>query len=367
MGPERSDRSPRPGATPDGASAALSAIESRWLARLQQEPRRVVLTDGDDPRVVAAAVRLARDGGVDPVVLADEAGVARVAEDAGVDLPGSVEILAPEAAFEIPRIREAFEDAHHGRALPPDVVTERRRDALFLGAAAVRSGYAHACVGGSTRPSADVLRAALTILGPARDAHCVTSSFLMVLDDGRVLSFGDCAVLPEPDAEQLAEVALATSATFTALTGVEPKVALLSFSTKGSAEHRRVSTVREAVQIAGARSPHLCLDGELQADAALDIVVAKTKSPGSPVAGEANVLIFPNLDAGNIGYKLTERLGHARALGPLLQGLAAPMNDLSRGCSAGDVRAVALASALLAERPHTLDSGPGRVHNANGI
>lgn len=345
--PEYDQHTPGPENMWEGASIALATLEAQWLATLQRAPKRVVLADGDDPRAVSAANQLAADGGVDPVLLADEVEVARVAEDIGVDLPRSVEILAPEAAFENLDIREAFQDALEGRSIPLDVMAERRWDPLYLGAAAVRSGYAHACLGGSTRPSAHVLRAALSILGPAGDAHCVTSSFLMVLDDGRVLSFGDCAVLPEPDAEQLAEVAIATSTTFTTLTGIMPKVALLSFSTKGSAAHRSVAVVREAVRIAAARSPHLCLDGELQADAALDMTVAKTKSPHSPVAGAANVLIFPNLDAGNIGYKLTERLGHARALGPLLQGLAAPMNDLSRGCSANDIRSIALASALM--------------------
>jgi len=348
MESERSQQTVEFETMPDGASIALAALESRWLAKLHRAPKRVVLTDGDDPRVVAAAALLAADGGVVPVLLADDdVDVARVADDVGVELPRSIEILAPEAAYEIIPIREAFHDSLDGRHIPPDVMAERRRDPLYLGAAAVRSRYAHACVGGSTRPSAHVLRAAISILGLAGDARCVTSSFLMVLDDGRVLSFGDCAVLPEPDAEQLAEVAIATSTTFTALTGIVPKVALLSFSTKGSAAHDSVTVVREAVRIAAARCPHLCLDGELQADAALDMTVAETKSPNSPVAGEANVLIFPNLDAGNIGYKLTERLGHARALGPLLQGLAAPMNDLSRGCSADDIRSVALASALM--------------------
>lgn len=336
---------------PGGASAAVSALESAWLVALRRTPKRVVLTDGSDPRVVAAAAWLAAGGGVRPVLLAEEAEVARSAKEAGVELSGSVEVLTPAAAFEIPSLREVFEEALRGRPLSLGVVTERRQDPLYLGAAAVRSGHADACVGGSTRPSADVLRAALTILGQASDAQCVTSSFLMVLEDGRILSYGDCAVLPEPDAEQLAEVAVATSATYATLTGREPKVAMLSFSTKGSAEGRRVSVVREAVRMTSARAPTLCLDGELQADAALDVAVASRKAPNSPVAGSANVLIFPNLDAGNIGYKLTERLANARAIGPLLQGLTAPMNDLSRGCSTDDVRAVVLASAVLACGP----------------
>jgi len=335
----------------DASTGEDAIAESTWQATLQKTPKRVVLTDGADPRVVAAAVGLAANRAVQPVLLAETLEVARVAEETGGELTGSLEVLAPDDALEIRSIREALEDAPQDRSLPLDVLREHQRDPLYLGAAALRYGYADACVGGSTRPTAEVVKAAISILGLSSDARWVTSSFLMVLEDGRALSFGDCAVLPQPDSEQLAEVALATSATFRALTGEAPRVALLSFSTKGSAHHPQVTLVRDAVSIAARRLPTLCLDGELQADAALDMRVGERKSPGSLVAGHANVLVFPNLDAGNIGYKLTQRLAHARAMGPLLQGLSAPMNDLSRGCSTADIRAVTLASALMALGP----------------
>lgn len=330
------------------AAAALGALEAQWSARLRDASRTVVLTDGGDPRAVGAAAALASVEGMHVVVLGDQAEMARALEEVGIEPSCSVDWLSSEQAYGEPLIREALDEALESRPLRPDVLSTRRCDPLYLGAAAVRSGYAHACVGGSSRSTADVLRAALTVIGVAKGARCVTSSFLMILDDGRPLGFGDCAVLPEPDPEQLAEVAVATSETFAALTGIEPRVALLSFSTKGSAEHPSVTVVREATRLVHERAPELCADGELQADAALDGVVGSAKAPGSSVAGCANVLIFPNLAAGNIGYKLTERLGHAKALGPLLQGLARPMNDLSRGCSERDVEAVALASVVRA-------------------
>ncbi len=215
-------------------------------------------------------------------------------------------------------------------------------DPLLVGVAALKAGAVHGCVAGAARSSADVVRASLRLIGMAPGRTTLSSSFLMILPDGRVLGYGDCAVVPEPTAEQLAEIAIATSETFTAAVGEEPVVAMLSFSTKGSAAHTSVEVVLEATRMAQAARPELVIDGELQLDAALVPDIADAKAPGSPVGGRANVLIFPNLAAGNIAYKATQRLAGAEALGPLLQGLAAPVNDLSRGCDSHDVVNIAM-------------------------
>jgi len=203
-------------------------------------------------------------------------------------------------------------------------------------------------VAGATRPSADVLRAGLKVLGVAPGASVVSSCFLMVLPDGRPITFGDCGVVPDPDAGQLAAIAASSAQTHAALTGEEPRVAMLSFSTKGSAQHPRIDKVKEATRRLGESAPDLVVDGELQFDAAWVPEVAALKAPDSPVAGRANVFIFPDLDSGNIAYKIAERLGGARAYGPLLQGLDGVLHDLSRGCSSSDIVDVVVIAGLLA-------------------
>ena len=307
----------------------------REKARLKK--CRIVLPEGEEERTIQALKIILDLQTAKPVLLGDPDKIRQKAYELHIDIPSSVSIIDPKRSDKTSDMASELFTLRKAKGMTYEQAKSAMQTVLYYGAMMVKRSEADGMVGGAVHTTADVLRAAIHCVGTAPGINTVSSIFMMILPDGRVITYGDCAVMPYPDAGQLADIAIASADSHRQLTGEEPVVALLSFSTKGSAKHEAVDKVTQALAIAKQKRPDLKIDGEMQFDAAFVESIGQRKSPGSPVAGKANVYIFPNLDAGNICYKVTERIGKAQAVGPVIQGLAKPINDLSRGCNAQDI------------------------------
>ena len=330
-------------------------ILEKMIARAKANPQRIVLPEGDEPRTLEAANILLRDKIAQLILIGNPATIEQMAAEKGYEYIKEAKIVDPINDPSMPMYANLLYELRKAKGMTEEEAAKKAQDPLYLGCLMIKNGDADGELAGARGTTADTIRPAFQILKTRPGCSIVSGAFLMFtpakhLGENGFLLFADCAVNPNPDAKQLAEIAISTAETARSLGGFEPKVAMLSFSTKGSAKHELVDKVTEATRIAKELAPELMLDGELQLDAAIVPEIGESKAPGSKVEGHANVLVFPDLDAGNIGYKLVQRLAKAEAYGPICQGMAKPVNDLSRGSSVEEIVGVVAITAVQAQK-----------------
>ena len=315
--------------------------------------RNLVFPEGEDLRIISAAADIIESNIAEVTLLGDVGKIQIAATENNIDLDG-ISLIDPSASEYENEFREIVKGKLSDKGSSADSASEIVRIPVNFGALMVSTGKVDGCIAGAANRSGDVIRAALDYIGLNEKSRLLSSSFLMISPDGnKAYTFADCGVIPDPSAAALATIAIESGKNHKSLTGEEPRIAFLSFSTKGSANHRRVDKMREALGIAQKECPEYLMDGELQFDAAFDAKIGEEKAPESDVAGRANVFIFPDLDSGNNAYKIAQRMGGYEALGPILQGLKYPMNDLSRGCSPEDIVNVAAITVVQTENINT--------------
>ena len=327
----------------------MADIMTSIMNNAKSKKRHIVLPEGFEPRMIEAAAILVKNEICSITLLGKEEEIQKVAVEKNINLDG-INIIDPENSELNDELSEILYEKRKKKGMTKEQAAETTKKFLYFGNLMVKAGKADGCVAGAYSTTGDVMRSCLQVIGVKKGTSLVSTCFMMVLPDGRIFNFGDCALVPDPDAEGLASIAISTADTYQKLTGDQPKVAMLSFSSKGSGGNQpSVLKVQEATKIAQEKAPELALDGDLQFDAALLDSIGKKKAPDSKVAGQANVFIFPDLNSGNIGYKIAQRLGGAEAIGPIVQGLALPSFDLSRGCSVDDIVKTSALCALMGE------------------